>query len=597
MGYIFKNLLFTLPLLFIILSAIKADTDSSGSKAQELFQQGDALLSSKKYEDAIRSYSQALDKETDYVRVYKRATAYLATNRINKAIDDFKAAIIGQPSFIKAYEQLIELLFKNGDLDSAKDTISSLKHSSSEAKSSSPIIKEFQDKINTVSSLKSKLKAQIESAEKKTKSSSQADNSLLYDPILITYSELIKLMPREYSLRRQRIDFLLKLSKFDEAIVELRNYLGNVENSLPISKLQEDFVLLSKLQSLLSAPDSSGIGASQTAALKTIKSCLRSDPENKVCLVHRRKIKSLSNLLVKFENFYSSNKFNSAFKVISSSDHGDLLKLLKDQTGELSTAIGVHVSERQSKLIGTLYKMGCECLVKIKRYSDSVDFCSTGLEYNNNDPNILLNIATSKISLSEESEDSDVKVKRLNEALSSANKVADDSVGDFGSFLNEDQIRSIKKRAQILVHEINQKLKVASRKDYYKILNVKRGASPSEIKKQYRKLAHKNHPDRVSDPEKKKLAESKMAELNSAYEILKDKEKREAYDNGVDPNDPQSGREHDFFRQHQQNHYQQHAGFHGQGFPFGSRGKRSGGGGGGGNFHFNFGGGPFEFHF
>lgn len=64
-------------------------------------------------------------------------------------------------------------------------------------------------------------------------------------------------------------------------------------------------------------------------------------------------------------------------------------------------------------------------------------------------------------------------------------------------------------------------------KDYYKTLNVAKNASDDEIKKSYRKLARKYHPD-VS---KEKNAEDKFKEVKEAYEVLKDPQKRQAYDN------------------------------------------------------------------
>jgi curved DNA-binding protein len=63
-------------------------------------------------------------------------------------------------------------------------------------------------------------------------------------------------------------------------------------------------------------------------------------------------------------------------------------------------------------------------------------------------------------------------------------------------------------------------------KDYYKILGVDRQASEEDVKKAYRKLARKYHPD-VS---KEKNAEERFKEVAEAYEVLKDKEKRAAYD-------------------------------------------------------------------
>ncbi len=64
-------------------------------------------------------------------------------------------------------------------------------------------------------------------------------------------------------------------------------------------------------------------------------------------------------------------------------------------------------------------------------------------------------------------------------------------------------------------------------KDYYKILGVSRNASQDEIKKKYRKLASKFHPDRNPDD---KIAEQKFKDVGEAYEVLKDPEKRKLYD-------------------------------------------------------------------
>tara|TARA_R110002050_G_scaffold290748_2_gene444603 strand:+ start:3212 stop:4159 length:948 start_codon:yes stop_codon:yes gene_type:complete len=64
-------------------------------------------------------------------------------------------------------------------------------------------------------------------------------------------------------------------------------------------------------------------------------------------------------------------------------------------------------------------------------------------------------------------------------------------------------------------------------KDYYKILGVKKDASAKDIKKAYRKLAAKHHPDKNPDD---KLAEEKFKEINEANEVLSDREKREKYD-------------------------------------------------------------------
>jgi len=67
--------------------------------------------------------------------------------------------------------------------------------------------------------------------------------------------------------------------------------------------------------------------------------------------------------------------------------------------------------------------------------------------------------------------------------------------------------------------------------DYYKILNVNKNASESEIKKAYRKLAMKYHPDRNKGD---KSAEEMFKKISEAYAVLSDKEKREQYDTQCD---------------------------------------------------------------
>jgi curved DNA-binding protein len=64
-------------------------------------------------------------------------------------------------------------------------------------------------------------------------------------------------------------------------------------------------------------------------------------------------------------------------------------------------------------------------------------------------------------------------------------------------------------------------------KDYYAILGVNRDATAEDIKKAFRKLARKHHPDVAKD---KKTAEEKFKEINEAYEVLGDSEKRSKYD-------------------------------------------------------------------
>lgn len=77
---------------------------------------------------------------------------------------------------------------------------------------------------------------------------------------------------------------------------------------------------------------------------------------------------------------------------------------------------------------------------------------------------------------------------------------------------------------------------MATKRDYYEVLGLQKGASDDEIKKAYRKLSKKYHPDINKEAD----AETKFKEVSEAYEILSDPQKRAAYDQyghaGTDPN-------------------------------------------------------------
>src|SRR5690606_29319875 len=74
-------------------------------------------------------------------------------------------------------------------------------------------------------------------------------------------------------------------------------------------------------------------------------------------------------------------------------------------------------------------------------------------------------------------------------------------------------------------------------RDYYAILGVPRDATDDDIKRAYRRLARKYHPDVNPDPE----AAEKFKEINMAYEVLSDDRKRQIVDLGGDPYAPGGG--------------------------------------------------------
>ena len=146
--------------------------------------------------------------------------------------------------------------------------------------------------------------------------------------------------------------------------------------------------------------------------------------------------------------------------------------------------------------------------------------------------------------------------------------------------------------------EANQNAEKARKRDYYAILGVDKNADEKEIKRAYKKMAMKYHPDRNSESEEsKKMAEKKFIDVNDAYNVLSDPKKRSMYDQGVDPLNPEEasgggvhfgGDASEILKM-----------FFGGGSPFGFS---TGGFGNGGNIKFTFGGSrgggsPFGFDF
>lgn len=79
---------------------------------------------------------------------------------------------------------------------------------------------------------------------------------------------------------------------------------------------------------------------------------------------------------------------------------------------------------------------------------------------------------------------------------------------------------------------------MSDKRDYYEVLGVEKNATDEEIKKAYRKMAKKYHPD--ANPDNKQEAEAKFKEVNEAYETLSDSQKRQMYDQ-FGHNGPQGG--------------------------------------------------------
>ena len=109
--------------------------------------------------------------------------------------------------------------------------------------------------------------------------------------------------------------------------------------------------------------------------------------------------------------------------------------------------------------------------------------------------------------------------------------------------LNEaNGIDSSNQKVRKMLEKVQTLMRRSKQKDYYKVLGLSRDADDKEIKRAYRRMTLRFHPDKISAEEmSKEQAEKKMASINEAYEVLGDPGLKERYDNGDDPNSPQQG--------------------------------------------------------
>jgi len=183
-----------------------------------------------------------------------------------------------------------------------------------------------------------------------------------------------------------------------------------------------------------------------------------------------------------------------------------------------------------------VFRYTCRCNKEAGHIAEAIQECTEYLNYRDpNDVDLLCDRAEAYI---------------LNEQF-------DKAVEDYQQAVNaHEDSRKAKEglaRAQKL-------LKQSKKKDYYKILGLRRNANKREILKAYRKLAQKWHPDNFQDEEEKKRAQDKFIDIAAAKDVLSDPEKRQRFDSGEDPLDPESQG-----HGHQGWHHGFHQGFH----PFG----------------------------
>lgn len=299
------------------------------------------------------------------------------------------------------------------------------------------------------------------------------------------WSRAVKFLDMALSHTEQAIN--LQLMKA-QAEYHLGDYYGTVSDTGKMLKSNNKYIQAYQLRG-----EAYFRLGEHTTALNHFRECLKLDPEHKGCKDGHKIIKNIMKKDKHGDDFFSSGDYNEAINYWWQAMNVDfshlsfvrptLLKVVKAHT-----ALGEHVSaclEAQKHVddqesIEGLFALG-DAQVAAEKFKDAVN---TFRRANNFTPND--------------------RQKETQERL---------------------------KKAEIALKQSNEK-------NYYKILGIPRNAKKRDVKKAYRDLALKWHPDKNSD---RKEAEKKFQDIGEAYEVLSDVELRDKYDRGEEVFENQGG--------------------------------------------------------
>lgn len=234
------------------------------------------------------------------------------------------------------------------------------------------------------------------------------------------------------------------------------------------------------------------------SAIRHLRQMLNGDPDNKIAFAELKRIKNIEKTKKEADEFYKKRDMDGAIE-----KYTEALEQCTDSVNFRAKLFNNRASAFAAK----------------RKHIECVADCGSAIELDESYEKAYAKRATSLLVLGEPS---DVEA----------------AIRDFEKLLElvpEEEHREYKKK----IRAAQVQLKRAKRKDFYKILGVAKDATEPEIKKGYRKLALKWHPDRHanSDDTEKKVAEATFRDVNHAYEVLSDKKKKQMYDDGVDEQD------------------------------------------------------------
>ena len=227
------------------------------------------------------------------------------------------------------------------------------------------------------------------------------------------------------------------------------------------------------------------------SALNTIKKCLHQDPENKACKKEFRTLKTMSKSLIQLHNQIEQEQWTQALRTLNDG----LLLQVKKTVSQLQSD-GTLKANSPNRLLAQLQEWACQSYSGLKKYSVGFEHCNAALELNPESIPALLGKAQYLLT-----------IESYDQAIQLLNKANELTGGQ------DQTVRQQLDRAQRLHRQ-------SKKRDYYKILGIPRDADAKQIRKAYRDLSKKYHPDKYRGDLDADAVSRKMAEINSAYEVL-----------------------------------------------------------------------------
>ncbi|XP_078258952.1 dnaJ homolog subfamily C [Rhinoraja longicauda] len=422
----------------------------------------------------------------------------LAAGQLADALSHFHAAVDGDPDNYVAYYRRATVYLAMGKSKSALPDLSKvieLKPDFTSARLQRGNLLLKQGKLNEAAEDFKKVIPSNPSAKDENEARSQ----------LVKADELQRIITQaraafeqqEYTAAIELLDVLIETCVWDSELRELRAecYIQLDESGKAISDLKaasklkydntDAFYRISIIYYHL---------GDHELSLGEIRECLKLDPDHKQCFAHYKQVKKLNKQLATGEDLVRQEKFSDAINKYESA--------MKTEPNVFQYTL--YAKERI-----------CHCYSKNEQANEAIRTCTEVLEQDASNINALKDRAEAYI-LEEQYE----------EAIKDFEVARDHSDNDQG-------VKEGLERAQKL-------LKQSQKKDYYKILGVKRNAKKREIIKAYRKLAMQWHPDNFQEENEKKQAEKKFIDIAAAKEVLTDPEMRKKFDSGEDPLDPEN---------------------------------------------------------